>query len=121
MVSIVAIICWRFHPLIVLAGFVIFASLDGLYLSSALTKIPDGAWVTLMLAVILSGIALLWRYGKELQWKQRSARTSLGQLIGTSEDGGSYLKKNGGRLTNIKGRVDLNFLFRMEVSEISAG
>ena len=68
MVSLVALIIWRLHFLIVVAGFLVFGTLDGLYLSSALTKVPNGAWFTLCLAVLLSSIFVLWRYGKENQW-----------------------------------------------------
>ena len=69
MVSLVALIVWRLHILIVMAGFLVFGTLDGLYLSSALTKVPNGAWFTLCLAVLLSSIFVLWRYGKENQWR----------------------------------------------------
>ncbi|CAF9922130.1 hypothetical protein IMSHALPRED_005358 [Imshaugia aleurites] len=68
MVSLVALIVWRLHVLIVVAGFLVFGTLDGLYLSSALTKVPNGAWFTLCLAALLSSIFVLWRYGKENQW-----------------------------------------------------
>ena len=68
MVSLVALIIWRLHFLIVVAGFLVFGTLDGLYLSSALTKVPNGAWFTLCLAIFLSSIFVLWRYGKENQW-----------------------------------------------------
>ena len=68
MVSLVALVVWRLHFLIVVAGFLTFATLDGLYLSSALTKVPNGAWFTLCLAALLSSVFVLWRYGKENQW-----------------------------------------------------
>ena len=68
MVSLVALIVWRLPFWIVLCGFLIFATLDGIYLTSAMTKVPDGAWFTLCLAVILSSIFVLWRFGKENQW-----------------------------------------------------
>jgi KUP system potassium uptake protein len=113
MVAIVAIICWRIHPAVVLAGFLIFASLDGLYLSSALTKVPDGAWFTLVLTVILSGLAFVWRYGKEQQWKaDLPNRTSLGELVELDEGGRLHLgsKYGGGELTNVKGESSFSFL-----------
>lgn len=69
MVSLVALIIWRLPVLVVLLGFLVFGLLDGLYLSSALTKVPDGAWFTLVLAGILSSVFLLWRFGKENQWR----------------------------------------------------
>jgi len=110
MVSVVAIIIWRIHPVIVLVGFLIFASLDGLYLSSALTKVPDGAWFTLMLTAILSIVLFVWRYGKEQQWRAEMLdRISLGQLVVVDEGKlclspvGLSPKESGGELTEIKG------------------
>lgn len=73
MVALVAIIIWRLPILIVGAGFLIFGALDGLYLSSAFTKVPDGAWFTLLLAIILSSIFILWRFGKENQWRAEAS------------------------------------------------
>ena len=69
MVSLVALVIWRLPILLVMAGFLFFGTLDGLYLTSALTKVPNGAWFTLGLALILSSIFILWRYGKENQWR----------------------------------------------------
>ncbi|KKK23490.1 hypothetical protein P175DRAFT_0529378 [Aspergillus ochraceoroseus IBT 24754] len=68
MVSLAAIFVWRINPLFVVLPFLIIGSLDGAYLSSALTKVPHGAWFTLALATLLALIFLLWRYGKEQQW-----------------------------------------------------
>ena len=82
MVSLVALIIWRLHFLIVIAGFLVFGTLDVLYLSSALTKVPNGAWFTLLLAVLLSSIFVLWRYGKENQWRAESEdRVPPSQLL----------------------------------------
>jgi len=107
MVTIAAIIVWRLHFLIVLAGFLVFASLDGLYLSSALTKFPQGAWFTLMLAGVLATILLIWRHGKEAQWVvERSDRMPISQLVTSGEDGKLYLKGevgDGGELPKMKG------------------
>lgn len=112
MVSVVAIIIWRIHPAIVLVGFLIFGSLDGLYLTSALTKVPDGAWFTLMLTCLLSILLFVWRYGKEQQWQaEMSNRVSLGQLVTVDDEGKLYLSpgagEGGGELTEIKGMSSL--------------
>lgn len=72
LVALVAVIVWRINILIVLFVFLVFACLDGVYLSSVLTKVPTGAWFTLMLAAILSFIFVLWRFGKERQWSAES-------------------------------------------------
>ena len=73
MVSLVALVVWQLNVLIVATGFLIFGLLDGAYLSSAITKVPDGAWFTLLLAVLLASIFVLWRFGKENQWRAEAS------------------------------------------------
>ncbi|KAK6516105.1 hypothetical protein TWF506_006016 [Arthrobotrys conoides] len=68
LVSIVAVVVWRMNILIVTPIFFIFACFDGLFLSAALTKVPTGAWFTLLVAAILALVMLLWRFGKHRQW-----------------------------------------------------
>ena len=108
MVSIVALIVWRLHWTIVLVGFIIFGSFDGLYLSSALTKVPDGAWFTLVLALVLSSIFILWRFGKEQQWRAESDdRFPPSHLVSKVNDGPFRLATSfgGAELANLKGRL----------------
>lgn len=82
MVAIVAIVVWRRPAYLVLPIWLIFVTLDGLYLSSALTKVPSGAWFTIMLAGILGSFFTLWRYGKETQWNSETAdRSNLSSII----------------------------------------
>jgi KUP system potassium uptake protein len=64
MVSLVALIIWRLNPVLVGFCFIVFGAFDGAFLSSALTKVPSGAWFTLVLAGLLSAIFILWRFGK---------------------------------------------------------
>ncbi len=52
MVALVALVVWRLPLVVVSPAYLIFGALNGLYLSSALTKIPDGAWFTLVLAFV---------------------------------------------------------------------
>jgi len=68
MVSLAAMFVWKIPPYIVFFPWAVFACMDGAFLSSALTKVPQGAWFTLTLAAILASVLLLWRYGKEQQW-----------------------------------------------------
>lgn len=76
----------RISPFIAIPSFIIFAALDGAFLSSALTKIPNGAWFTLLLAAILSSIFVLWRYGKEQQWTAEAGdRVTISDLISISK------------------------------------
>jgi KUP system potassium uptake protein len=68
MVFLVAIIVWRIPSIIAVFFFIVYFCLEGVYMTSTLRKIPQGAWFTLFLAVILSSIFILWRWGKEQQW-----------------------------------------------------
>jgi KUP system potassium uptake protein len=109
LISLVALIIWRLHFAIVLAFFLVFGTLDALYLSSVLTKVPQGAWFTLLLAFILSTIFILWRYGKEQQWKaERSDRFQPGQLIKKNESGQVILTAafGGAKITDISGKCE---------------
>ena len=86
--------------------FVVFGCLDGVYLSSAVTKVPTGAWFTIMLATILASIFILWRFGKEQQWTSEGqdrfqtstllSTTSAGEVNLTSSFGGGVVSKVNG-------------------------
>lgn len=88
MVSLAALIVWRLHPLIVFFPWLIIACLDGLYLSSALIKVPSGAWFTLTVSGILACLFILWRFGKEQQWQAEAEdRFPTNRLIKKTRDG----------------------------------
>ncbi|KAK9329400.1 potassium transporter-domain-containing protein [Lipomyces starkeyi] len=106
MVSLVALIIWRINVLIVLFVFLVFASLDGVYLSSALTKVPQGAWFTLLLAAILSSVFILWRFGKERQWSAEGEdRFQPSHLVITKENGDLQMTAafGGGPVSKVQG------------------
>jgi KUP system potassium uptake protein len=106
MVSLAALIVWRVNPIFVFFPWLTIACLDGLYLSSALTKVPDGAWFTLTLSSVLAALFILWRFGKEQQWQAEAEdRFPTSHLVTVSQDGQLQLKpKYGGEnLSVIKG------------------
>lgn len=73
MVALVALVVWRLPVLVVLPIWLVFACLDGVYLTSVLTKVPEGAWFTILLSALLCFIFSLWRFGKEAQWAAEHA------------------------------------------------
>ncbi|PNY25647.1 Potassium transporter 5 [Tolypocladium capitatum] len=81
MVALVAILVWRLPLYVVLPIWLFFGALDGAFLSSVFEKVPDGAWFTLMLALILSSVFTLWRFGKEAQWRVESDQLSPAALV----------------------------------------
>ncbi|KAI0102875.1 potassium uptake protein [Nemania sp. FL0031] len=105
-VTLVALIVWRIPPYYVFLPWLFFATHDGLYLTSALNKVPDGAWFTLTLAAILAGIFMLWRFGKESQWRAEAEdRFRPNQLIKKGADDKLSLttRWGGGGVTPIRG------------------
>ena len=103
MVSVVALIVWKLPIYLVLPVFIVFALWDGMFLSSALSKVPHGAWFTLMVAAILSCIFLLWRFGKEEQWTaEESDNVPLSQTT-ILRDKKLHLQDNGSTVTPIRG------------------
>ncbi|MCJ1306477.1 hypothetical protein MMC25_000120 [Agyrium rufum] len=106
MIALVALIVWRLNPILVFAVWLVFAALDGAYLSSVLTKVPDGAWFTLALAFVLSAIFILWRFGKEQQWHAEAAdRFNPSHLVAKGEDGRLHLTPafGGSEISSLKG------------------
>jgi KUP system potassium uptake protein len=95
MVSLVALIVWGIPSPLVLLFFLIFGALDGVYLSSVLHKVPEGAWFTLVLAFILSSIFILWRWGKEQQWAAEAKdNVTPSQLLQLSPPTSSSTSRN---------------------------
>ncbi|KFZ24531.1 hypothetical protein V502_00991 [Pseudogymnoascus sp. VKM F-4520 (FW-2644)] len=106
MVSLAAMFVWRISPFIVFLPWLIIACLDGTYLSSALTKVPDGAWFTITLAAVLASILLLWRFGKEQQWfAEAEDRFPTSHFVTTGSDGQMRLtdRYDGTSLSTTKG------------------
>lgn len=122
LVSLIAIIVWRIHPLVVFPIFLVFACLDSLYLSSALTKIPDGAWFTLLIALLLTFLVYIWRYGKESQHDDLVDRNSRPRWADPRllviQGVGIFVEKAGERSDRLMTRFRRKFNARHEVTVI---
>ncbi|PFH49945.1 hypothetical protein AMATHDRAFT_62055 [Amanita thiersii Skay4041] len=46
---------------------IVFGSFDGLFWGAALKKVPEGAWVPLLIGAVLMCIMILWTWGKNLE------------------------------------------------------
>jgi len=106
MVTLVSLLVWRLSPFLVFIPWLFFATMDGLYLSSALLKVPDGAWFALTVSGALASLFLLWRFGKENQWRAEAEdRFKPTQLVSKDEEGRLELTERwgGDRLSVIRG------------------
>ncbi|KAK4167147.1 potassium transporter-domain-containing protein [Cladorrhinum sp. PSN259] len=64
MVTLVSLIVWKLSPFPTFIPWLFFALIDGLYLTSSLNKVPDGAWFTLTVSGIIAGLFPFWSDGK---------------------------------------------------------
>ncbi|KAK6929555.1 Potassium transporter [Dillenia turbinata] len=60
--SLVIILCWHKPPVVALLFLLFFGSIELLYFSSSLIKFLEGAWLPILLALILMSIMFVWHY-----------------------------------------------------------
>ncbi|XP_050250932.1 potassium transporter 2 [Quercus robur] len=60
--SLVIIICWQKPPIIAITFLLFFGSIELLYFSASLTKFKEGAWLPILLALILMTVMFVWHY-----------------------------------------------------------
>ncbi|KAF1955950.1 potassium transporter [Byssothecium circinans] len=100
MVTLVAILVWQIKPYFVFLPWLALACMDGTFLSSSLTKVPDGAWFTILLSSLLTSIFILWRFGKEQQWfAEAEDRFPTTHFVKTHDDGRLRLTEQYGSKT----------------------
>ncbi|KAM3289321.1 potassium transporter 4 [Capsicum chacoense] len=69
LMTLVIVFVWQ-RSLIVAASFLLFFwFIEGLYLSSAAIKAPQGGWVSLLFSFILLIVMLVWHYGTRKKYK----------------------------------------------------
>ncbi|KAH9321086.1 hypothetical protein KI387_015725 [Taxus chinensis] len=69
LVSLVMLIVWNLHILLILPFFIIFTLIEGVYLSSVLNKVPQGGWVPFVISALFMTIMFSWNYGTEKKYK----------------------------------------------------
>ncbi|MBI3560968.1 MAG: potassium transporter Kup [Gammaproteobacteria bacterium] len=67
---------WRWHGLISSGVIGVFLWVDGMFFSSNLTKIADGGWFPLVLALVIFSIMVTWKQGR-LLLNRRLARDTV--------------------------------------------
>lgn len=63
LMALVLIFVWQKNILLAVAFLLFFGFIEGVYLSSALIKVPQGGWISLVLSVIFMVIMFVWQYG----------------------------------------------------------
>ncbi|XP_052191287.1 potassium transporter 4-like [Diospyros lotus] len=63
LMALVLVFVWQRSILLAATFLLFFGFIEGVYLSSALMKVPQGGWVSLVLAFIFMIIMFVWQYG----------------------------------------------------------
>ncbi|EEQ32068.1 hypothetical protein McanMca71_001657 [Microsporum canis] len=87
LVTLVAIVVWNVHFLIVIPISLFIGFVDVLFLSAALVKVPSGGWFTLVLAAVLTTTLLVWSYGEGSKWAARKDERVSQAIIYPNPDG----------------------------------
>ncbi|CAN6468754.1 unnamed protein product [Victoria cruziana] len=65
LMALVIMFVWRKSVMFAVLFLLFFGSIEALYLSSSVTKIPQGGWAPLVLSVIFVAIMYVWHYGMQ--------------------------------------------------------
>ncbi|KAL5198361.1 hypothetical protein ABZP36_001873 [Zizania latifolia] len=60
--SLVIMLCWHRTPALALIFFLFFGSIEALYFSASLIKFTGGAWLPILLALILLAVMFVWHH-----------------------------------------------------------
>nr|BAE93236.1 potassium transporter [Phragmites australis] len=63
LMSLVIIFVWQKNLLIALLFLAFFGSIEGIYLSAAVIKVPQGGWTPIAMALVFMFIMYVWHYG----------------------------------------------------------
>ncbi|EEF40532.1 probable potassium transporter 17 [Ricinus communis] len=81
LLTLVMIIIWRSPPLLVALYFFVFFTMEGVYVSAVLVKIPEGGWIPFAISFILAFIMFGWFYGRQRKIEyELTHKIDLGRL-----------------------------------------
>ncbi|CAL5189629.1 unnamed protein product [Lathyrus oleraceus] len=69
LVTLVMLLIWQMHIVVVLSFLVVFLGLELVFFSSVLWGIADGSWIILVFAAIMFFIMFVWNYGSKLKYE----------------------------------------------------
>ena len=76
MLGILTFAVWKWHPLVATLTTGSFLLVDGAYFASNVTKIPDGGWFPLLVALIVFVVLTTWAKGRKIL-RERLAEDSM--------------------------------------------
>ncbi|CAM6127442.1 unnamed protein product [Calypogeia fissa] len=81
--TLVILMVWQKSWWVALGFFAVFFSVEGIYYSSVLYKIPQGGWVPLAFVCVFFTIMYIWNYGRRHSYKyEEEHKVSLDWVLG---------------------------------------
>ncbi|KAJ7964220.1 Potassium transporter [Quillaja saponaria] len=63
LMALVMVIVWKQRITIAILFMVFFGSVELLYISASICKVPEGGWIPIVLSMIVMGVMYIWNYG----------------------------------------------------------
>ncbi|GLJ46251.1 hypothetical protein SUGI_0974440 [Cryptomeria japonica] len=63
LMTLVIVIVWQKNVILAIVFLLFFGSIEGVYLSASFTKVPQGGWAPLVLAMVFMIVMYVWHYG----------------------------------------------------------
>ncbi|KAG0567231.1 hypothetical protein KC19_7G120000 [Ceratodon purpureus] len=83
--TIIMLVIWETHWLLVALFFTVLILVEGCYLSAVLAKIPQGGWLPLTLSVLFTLVMISWNYGRQKKFdyeiKNKLSKKALGKVL----------------------------------------
>ncbi|KAJ9537058.1 hypothetical protein OSB04_029791 [Centaurea solstitialis] len=83
LMALVIVFVWQKNVVIATLFLVVFWIIEGIYLSAAIMKVPQGGWVSLLLAFVFMVVMYVWHYGTRKKYNHDlHNKVSLKWLLG---------------------------------------
>ncbi|KAL5226879.1 hypothetical protein ABZP36_015144 [Zizania latifolia] len=69
LMALIVIFVWQKNIMLSLSFLLFFGSIEAVYLSSSLMKVPQGGWVPLVLAFVFMSVMYIWHYGTRRKYQ----------------------------------------------------
>jgi len=66
LLSVVAVLLWRWHPALVAAGALVFLVIDLAFFGATALKLLQGGWLPILVAALVFAVLSTWKRGREL-------------------------------------------------------
>lgn len=89
LVTLVMLLVWKLPWPVALLFLTVFGSIEGVYFSAVLFKVPQGGWVPFAMAALFLAISLCWNYGRRKKYgyemSHKTSIDSFGSLLFSGE------------------------------------